>query len=412
MLSKKLFKIYFIFFILIIAYLRSPYIFKFGRFVAEEGEFWFRNSFVEGPLFGLTQVYFGSGYFNLWANISSVLALIPNLEYAPLITVYCAFFVQLFLYIFIIFHKSKFLVRDQDKYIICLLVLISPFMVEEVWLNTLASQVYLTILVILIFFQEETKSVLWEITSYASILVAGLSTITTNILTPFFFYKYKHNKSRINLINFLIIFISTLFQFFIYLYSKYYEFFEENLRYNISNEKFINFVYNVIFKNFFGRDFVHLFFSYFYKKENLIILSILIIFFILLALFFFIKKFKNDRIFILLLIFFIAESLLAFFGSKFNQVQGRYAVVPSFLLMTIVYRIYQISDNFIKKLSIILVIFSLTAGAYQYKYKAIYPEFLDCFDCPNWKEEILKWRNDNNYKIKIWNYPTRSMYLK
>ena len=118
------------------------------------------------------------------------------------------------------------------------------------------------------------------------------------------------------------------------------------------------------------------------------------------------------RQFILLLIFFIAESLLAFFGSKFNQVQGRYAVVPSFLLMTIVYRIYQISDNFIKKLSIILVIFSLTAGAYQYKYKAIYPEFLDCFDCPNWKEEILKLRNDNNYKIKIWNYPTRSMYLK
>ena len=109
MLSKKSFKIYFIFFILIIAYLRSPYIFKFGRFVAEEGEFWFRNSFIEGPLFGLTQVYIGSGYFNLWANISSVLALIPDLEYAPLITVYCAFFVQLFLYIFIIFHKSKFL---------------------------------------------------------------------------------------------------------------------------------------------------------------------------------------------------------------------------------------------------------------------------------------------------------------
>ena len=412
MLSKKSFKIYFIFFILIIAYLRSPYIFKFGRFVAEEGEFWFRNSFIEGPLFGLTQVYIGSGYFNLWANISSVLALIPDLEYAPLITVYCAFFVQLFLYIFIIFHKSKFLVLDLDKYIICLLVLISPFMVEEVWLNTLASQVYLTILVILIFFQEETKSILWEITSYVTIFVAGLSTITTNILAPFFFYKYKLNKSRINLINFLIIFISTIFQFFIYLYSKYYEFFDEGLRYYISSEKFINFIYNVILKNFFGRDLVHLFFSNFYNKDNLILLSILIIFFSILVLFFLIKKFKNDKIFILLSIFFIAESLLAFFGSKFNQVQGRYAVIPSFLLMAIVYRIYQKSDNFIKKLSIILVTFSLTAGAYQYKYKAIYPEFLDCFDCPNWKEEILKWRNDNNHKIKIWNYPTRSMYLK
>jgi hypothetical protein len=170
----------------------------------------------------------------------------------------------------------------------------------------------------------------------------------------------------------------------------------------------------VILKNFFGRDLTHLLFFNIHNKVTVILFFTLIFFSFVLFFLLFLKKIKKDKILFLLLILFITQSLLAFFGSKMNQVQGRYAVIPSFLLITIIYRIYQIQikNNFIKKLSLTLITFSLITGAYQYKYNARYPEFLDCYNCPIWKDEIYKWKINNDYKIKIWNYPARSMLLK
>jgi len=40
-----------------------------------------------------------------------------------------------------------------------------------------------------------------------------------------------------------------------------------------------------------------------------------------------------------------------------------------------------------------------------------YIKFLDCVDCPIWKQEIKKWRNDNSYVINIWPYPEKTFRL-
>ena len=106
---SKNYKILFLLFILFLIFYRSPYIFLNGRFIAEEGSFWFRNAFLFGPVKGITQIFVGSGYFNFWANISSVLATFLPLEYAPFATVYMAFLVQFYLFIFIIYSESTFL---------------------------------------------------------------------------------------------------------------------------------------------------------------------------------------------------------------------------------------------------------------------------------------------------------------
>ena len=68
--------------LLIIIFYRSPYILVNSRFVSEEGYLWFRNSYIEGPIYGLFQIFWNTGYFNLWANIGSVLALITAIETA------------------------------------------------------------------------------------------------------------------------------------------------------------------------------------------------------------------------------------------------------------------------------------------------------------------------------------------
>jgi len=131
----KNYKIEFIFLLIIISisFYRSPYIFLNGRFVAEEGSLYFRNSYLFGPLEGLKTIqWLEAQYYNFWANISSIFASFVPLNYAPLVTVYFAFAVQLYLFIFIIFSQSNFIKTNTDRFFISFIVLLSPCMVAEV----------------------------------------------------------------------------------------------------------------------------------------------------------------------------------------------------------------------------------------------------------------------------------------
>ena len=47
----KNYKIIFLLIILILIFYRSPYIFLNGRFVAEEGSFFFKNAYLYGPIY-------------------------------------------------------------------------------------------------------------------------------------------------------------------------------------------------------------------------------------------------------------------------------------------------------------------------------------------------------------------------
>ena len=94
-----------------------------------------------------------------------------------------------------------------------------------------------------------------------------------------------------------------------------------------------------------------------------------------------------------------------------EQVQGRFALLPGTLLLLSIYRIFQISNGGLKYLSIFLIISSLLAGSYEFKKNNKYPQLLMCVGCPDWKEEVNKWKKDNTYKLKTWDYPRKSMSL-
>ena len=87
-LNNDHFKIFFLLILLFIIFYRSPYILINGRFVAEEGSFWFRNAHLHGPFYALTQIFWGSSYLNLWSNIASFFSILVPIEYAPYVTVY------------------------------------------------------------------------------------------------------------------------------------------------------------------------------------------------------------------------------------------------------------------------------------------------------------------------------------
>ena len=413
---NKHYKLILFLIILTIIFYRSPHILLNGRFVAEEGSYWFRNSYLFGPLAGFTQINWASSYFHLWPNIASVFATFVPLEYSPLVTVYFALVVKLYLFLFIIFGQSNFAKSNVDKFFLTFIVLLSPPMVAEVWLNTLVSQVYFTIICIFVLFQKNDTGSIFNKSSPFILLISSLTSLLPCLLTPFFLFNFIRKKNKLNLYNFVAILIGSVFQFFIFSYS-----YLQNLandanvpqseRFIFSLEKIFNYLYNVPVKAVLGRDLTQ--YIYFNIFENLSIFVIIIILTLLFfsLIIFTLKHIKNDRIFLILLLLFILNSLLALYGSKVEQVQGRFALVPGILLLLSIYRIFQISNGSIKYIVIFLVSLSLITGSYEYKKNNKYPQLLICMDCPDWRNEVNNWRKDNTYKLKTWDYPRKSMSL-
>jgi len=411
---NKNFKIITFLLILGIIFYRSPHILLNGRFIAEEGSYWFRNSYLFGPIAGLTQVNWASSYFHIWPNIASVFATFVPLEYSPLVTVYFALIVKLYLFLFIIFGQSNFIKSNMDKFFLSFIVLLSPPMVAEVWLNTLVSQIYFTIICIFIFFQKNIEGSLFNKTSPFILLISGLTSLLPCLLTPFFLYNLVKERNKLSLYNFVAIFLCSLFQSFIFLFS-----YLQNLanidgqseRFIISIEKLFNFIYNVLAKSLFGRDLTQFVYYNIFDQLSIFIIIIFFTLFIGLIFIFIFKYLKKDKILLILVILFILNSLLALYGSKVEQVQGRFALLPGTLLLLSIYRIFQISNGGLKYLSIFLIISSLLAGSYEFKKNNKYPQLLMCVGCPDWKEEVNKWKKDNTYKLKTWDYPRKSMSL-
>ena len=418
-LNKKFFlknyKIILLIFFLLLIFYRSPYIFINGRFVAEEGSFWFRNAYFFGPIKGLTQIFFGSGYLNLWANISSVVASFLPLEFSPFGTVYMAFSVQLFLLIYIIFSESNFLKSGYDKFFICLITLVTPPMVAEVWLNTLTSQVYFSMITILIYFQKNSFENFFNKLSPIILLISGLTSLIPCVLFPFFFYKWHVQKNYSNLLNLFTLGFATTLQLFIFIFIKInnLELAGSNLRYEISFEKIISYFYNVIVKTFLGRDLTQTTFYKFFDLSHLsFVISLLVVLFLFLFfLRFFFKKIKDDKILKFLILFLIIQSLFVIYAGKDHQVQGRFALIPGILLLFSTYRFLQITKGVTKIIFSSFLLISLTTGFYEYKINNKYKHFLECFNCPIWKDEVRNWKMDNNYELKIWNYPGKTMKL-
>ncbi len=410
---KKKYKLLFLLLLLILIFYRSPYIFINGRFIAEEGSWWFSNVFSNGTLAGLTYIYWGSSYFNFWANISSVLASFFPLEVAPLVTVYMALVVKLYLFIYIFYSESKFLKNNFDKSLISLILLLSPMMTSTIWLNTLVSQIYFTLILILIFFQKENSRSVIDKFSNIIIFIAGMTSILPCFFTPFFLFKYIRQKTNHNFWRFISSAIPFIFQFSIFIYSNIFNLTDEN-RFSLSANKLVNFLYNVPVKSILGTDLSKTIF-YNFLNSNIVIATLGILVVLGLLIYFILRYLKGnnkDEILFYLFIFFIFQSILAIYSSKYDQVQARYAVIPSALFVLLIYRLFQINRNFFKILFLSFVITSVSLGFYEYKINNKYPHFLSCLEgCPNWSDEVEKWRADPNYNLKIWDYPRKSMTL-
>ena len=398
----------FLIILLVIILHRSPYIFLEGRFIEEEGSFWYRNLFLNGQLDTLFFISNFSGYLNLWMNIAAFFSGFVHINYAPMVTVYFPLVLLMYIFFYILNSSSYLYPTNNSKYLGCMIILFSPVMTAEVWMNSLNTMSYLGIFAFLLIFEKEQFK--YKNINFLLLLISGLSGYYASALMPVFFLKYFYFRKKTNLINFIIISCTSIIQFFITIYSMMINEIASE-RFFITFDKIINYSYNVILKPLFGRELLQKLISL--SNYNFLILVFFIIFIIGSIVLFKIFITKKDYILNLIIICFLIESLLILFGSAYKDfVGGRYAVCVGVIFSFIFFRIFYIYKNkTIKILYGFIIFLFLSTGFLEFKFLNQYPHFLSCIDCPKWKNEVKKWELDSNYHLKIWTYPNQTMKL-
>lgn len=416
---KNHFLKFFLIFLILLSYYRSPFIFNNGRFLGLD----FYYHLLSGSLsFFDSLIYVDSNarYLNLASNISSLISSrLLDLEYAQYVPVYLSFLVYLIIFYQILFKKSYLFKKKYQKYLGSLICLVAPVMNFEIWLNVVNLQVYLGVLgLVILFIKEEDNNSI----NYFLLTIGALTGIYTCILTPLFFLKYLAKKSFSNLICFLVLTFCSLIQFIIIFYvirdvnpiGTY----DAALTGALSKYELISYYYNVVIRLFIGSSLptylMSLFdiniYNIFYNEsiKNLLFifstLALLVSFFLILFFFISIKNKKDKLIYFILFIFFIEASLTVIFGGVTDSLAGRYSSLPGIALIFSFLFLSNASEvKWVKSFSLYLMISTIVFGLIDFRLEK-YITYLDCINCPNWSEEVAKYKLDKNYKLRVWPY--------
>ena len=408
----------FFFLLLILFFYRSPYIFLNGRFMAEEGNVFFKYAYLNNFFSSLFFIDFLSGYMNLWANISAIFSNMFSLKFAPIVSNYLSLVPKLIIIIYSLNRDNLLLNKFYLNAVFVLIIFISPLNVPEIWMNSINSQIFFAMLVFFLVFIKYDNS-RYNIVDAFILFISGLTGIYSCILLPIFILKFYLFKAKQDYLNLIVLGICTLFQFAIVIYSKFSNSLYEGKLHSVNPELIVNFTYNVLIKSFLGTDLTKYIYNNFLININLSLISLIIILIFAANIFLFLNHLKkiflkNKEIKLILiatLYAFISTSILVLIGGTGDYVGGRYAALPSFYFLVFFIIIIKLSKiKFLKYLSLFLLTSSIFFGAVSFKNND-YSQYLQCQNCPNWLNEIKKFDQDKTYPMKIWPYPNKTMQL-
>ena len=364
-------------------------------------------------------VDYNARYMNLISNISSIISTrLFDLENAQYVAIYLSLLIYLIILLKILFEESYLLSNTIQKYLFSALFILTPVMSFEIWLNAINLQVYLGLLTIIILFLNSNKT--QKIFNYFLLVICGLSGIYACALTPLFFLNYLRQKSRYNFICFFILLTCSIIQFSLILIST--SIIEDGpsntvVIFDISKYETISFIYNTVIRAFFGSSFPKFIFDNFGLNLNTILINdnlkdllfFISLFVFIFFMFFIIWVFKNFKkkeeknVLIYLTLIFLILSFVVIIGGVSDSLHGRYSALPGITIVLIVLHVVSNSKNFLKNLSIFFLACSLIFGFYDYRLKN-YLVYLDCINCPDWKMEVKKYKNDKSYMPNAWPY--------
>ena len=391
--------------LVLLAFLRSPWVLLNGRFWAEEGSIHFAHAHNEGGLAGLTFIDQRAGYLNLIPNVGTSLASLVPLSAAPLVTTWLAFGVLLFVLWVVLAWPSDLLPTATARLTAAGLLLFGPAAHPEVWLNTINSQTLFGVLgIVLVFVRLDELSSRHFGLGIAALLVGALSGLYTTILTPLFLCRAYRERTRRTIIQAGVITAATAFQGVIVLVSRTSGSLEESkLTIPDPAELLGTFAGLHVAPIVIGRTESEQLAANVIEPSGAWVLTVALV----------------AGLVIGAIAFAVRESsfvILAPLGAAFVLTEGfvqlgawgiadaRYAVVPLSIASLLLAHGVGVSTNALTRgVAIGLVATASIAGITEYwTEKRI---ALTCIECPDWQAEVNAWEADPDHDLQIWPYP-------
>lgn len=383
---KNLLNMYYLLSYSILIFYRSPEIFKYGRFFAEEGSVFWSYSLANNYSDILQHLIPTGGYFTLNVNLVMILIkFLPN-SFAPFVSTYFSFIVSL-LPAFFVYKYNIFELDDLERsYVFGIYVFLQSLNWPEVALNSINSQVYLGVTVFFIVtFGIKSKNIFFRIFEQAVLIIAFLSSFYAVIQFPIIFLRYIYKKSNYLLFTLISSFLTACFQSLVFYYSKRIDILYFEKANNLPNFEYI---FNTYLESFL----INLVSIKYYKSSFGIILLVL-----LLLLFLF--NVYNSDVFLLVFINSLLQLFLVVFGQADVYFSERYAVVLPTVSFTLV--LLLINKQFKKHfIYFLIVIFMLNVASFTFHTS----RFFSCNDsCVLWSDQI------NNDTVEHW--PTGGYWI-
>lgn len=424
MKKNNLLKTFILLLCILVIYLRLPSLFIEPRFWAEEGAVYFSYAFSHPWYESLLACH--QGYYSLFSNFATTLAAnFVSLKYAPFVTTYFAFIIQMIPLGIILWGKSSLWNTLVKKIIVILIIFFAPLS-GEVWLNTINSQFYFSLITFLILMDDETENKIINWCYRILLIFSGLTGPVSSFLAPIFIFKAWDKKKKEPIAQAGILLLCIIVQILAVMLS-----IKSNPE--ISTRRFNNInppnILSIMFTRtialpLFGHSIANFFAKVFYKIHlfGYMEFNVLgVILFFLLAMFFrFIYRSVEPKRQMMILGSYFLITVLSIISSTGNkgvffdiETCQRYIYVPNILMMLFIFSnipfenvkdILRINQS---RVCIALLMASLFLGGIVYKasmknYTSTDWKNYASTDWPKWSVEVTKWEHDQNYRLKIW----------
>lgn len=402
--------------ILGLIFYRSPELFLYPRFWAEEATLYFKsiyeNSFLEG-LFFIPR--YTAEYITLSVNIPLTLAahFFP-IEYAPTVSTYFSLLILLIPFGLILWGNSYIWDSTIKKILVCLIILLAPTSTEaEIWLNTINLQVYCGIISICILFEKIDSNDLSKIKKWfyrLLLLFCGLSGPYTMFLSPVFLLKAWHEKSRESFWHFGIILAASIIQSTLFFTIRYLNMINpaKISHFDLVKAPIYLFNHHIMTPILgiwvrLGANVEDFMVTGKLQGTLLLIVSLATVITIFIILYFLTKN-RTSIYRIILLIAFLSVSLLTSYASMHGVPAGRYAVIPGILFLLLLLDNIDFSKFNLKSLFLLILLgLSLVMGFKSFNTKEYWMAYVE--GAPKWTDEIAQWKPNSDHLIASWPFP-------
>ncbi len=420
--SKMFFKIMFdkrFIFLLIVSLIafRSPELFLYPRFWAEEGTLYFKSIYESSLFEGLFFIpRYTAEYITLSVNIPLTLAarLFP-IEYAPAVSTYFSLLILLIPFAIVLWGNSHLWDTPIKKLLVCLIILLAPTSTDaEIWLNTINLQIHCGIISVCLLFEKldpvslsQRKRWLYRLL----LIFCGLSGPYTMFLSLVFLLKAWHEKSRESLWFFLIVFLTSSVQATLFLIINHLDMVSPT---KISQFDWIKapiYIFNYHLMTPLLGLWVRLGanvedFMITGKLQGTLLLMVCLATIITTAIvFYFLTRSRTSIYRLILLVAFLSVSLLTTYGSMRGLPYGRYAVIPGILFLLLILDNVRFSWklDFKSLFLLTLLSISLVMGFTTFKAKEYWMAYIE--GTPKWTDEMAQWKQNHDHLIASWPFP-------